>query len=122
MQFETISQGFYSGYTKREFVVIKTQEEWQKAWNIHAGIKLPVPVPPEIDFNRKMIIAVFAGEYSTGGYAIKIDSIEKTGNKILVNIAESKPKRDAITTQSLTQPYQIAQMETTDLPVEFVER
>lgn len=122
LQPETIDQGYYSGYSEKKFLVIKTPEEWRKVWNIHAGIKLPVPEPPEIDFNRQMIVAVFAGEYSTGGYAIKIDSIEKTETKILVNIAESKPKRDTITTQALTQPYQITQIETTDLPVEFVEK
>lgn len=121
-QFETIGRGYYSGYAEKKFLVIKDPEEWRKIWNVHAGIKLPVPEPPEIDFNRKMIIAVFAGEYSTGGYVIRIDSIKKTENKILVNIVMSKPKRDAITIQALSYPYQIAQTEKTDLPVEFVEK
>lgn len=122
LQFETIDQGYYSGYSEKKFLLIKTQEEWRKVWDIHAGIKLPPPLPPKIDFNRQIVIAVFAGEYSSGGYAIRIDSIEKTENKVLVNIIETKPKRDHLTTQALSQPYQIAQIEATDLPVEFIEK
>jgi len=122
VKFEIISQGYYSGYNERKFLLIKTQEQWREVWDIHAGIKLPPSLPPKIDFNRQMIIAVFAGEYPSGGFEIRIANIEKTENKVLVNIIETKLKRDHLTTQTLSQPYQIVQIEATDLPIEFIEK
>lgn len=122
LAFETIDQGDYSGYTKKDFLVIKTMEEWQKVWSIHASAKLPLPELPVIDFNNQMLIAVFAGEYSSGGYSIRIDNVDKTKKVILVTIVQAKPERNAITGRALTQPYQIVQIEKTDLPIEFVEK
>lgn len=120
--FEIVEQGKDSGYAEKKILVIRNREEWQKIWNIHAGIRLPTPELPEIDFSRWMIIAVFSGGHSSGGYTIKIDGIERNADKISVKIIEVKPKRGDITIQSFTCPYQIVRIEATDLPVEVIEK
>lgn len=119
-QLVTIGKGYYSGYTERAFLVIKTQDEWRTIWKVHAEIRLPLKGPPEIDFTKETVIAVFRGKCPTGGYTIEIDTIEKMKDKILVYIIETQPRPDTIVTQALTQPYHIIRIKKTILPIEFV--
>ncbi|MDQ3712971.1 MAG: protease complex subunit PrcB family protein, partial [Acidobacteriota bacterium] len=62
-----------------------------------------LPPAPEIDFSKMVVVAAFAGTKNTGGYSV---SIQQTNNKIVVEVVE--PPKDAITTDALTMPFQVA--------------
>ena len=68
-----------------------------------------LPAADEIDFNKSAVVAAFAGEKRSGGYAVKIG---QTG--AAVNVAETAPPPDALTTDALTYPFQIAVVPTAD--------
>jgi hypothetical protein len=66
-----------------------------------------------------MVIAVFIGERPTGGYGIEIESIDAYADRITVNIVETEPGPDELTTQALTYPYHIVTTEKTEMEVRF---
>ena len=62
-----------------------------------------LPPNSEIDFGKIAVIAAFAGTKNTGGYSV---SIRQTVDKIVVEVIE--PPKDAMTTDALTMPFQVA--------------
>jgi len=82
-------------------------------------LRLPKPAVPKIDFEKEMVIAVFMGERKSGGYEIKITKIIKTEKEIVVEVEEKEPPRESLQSMALTQPYHIAVIKSSPLPVRF---
>ena len=55
------------------------------------------------DENR-LYIAVFAGSQRTGGYAIRVAGVDRSGDTLTVRALFVAPAPDALTTQALTSP------------------
>ena len=70
----------------------------------------------DIDFSKFRIIAVFDGIKSTGGHSIALSIIENS-DRILVEVLRKSP--DGLATSVMTQPYCIAKIPKSDLPVVF---
>ncbi|MGE5306680.1 MAG: protease complex subunit PrcB family protein [Alphaproteobacteria bacterium] len=120
--FVTLAKGSQSGVRERKFVVIKSESDWQALWSTHASLSVPPKKPPLVDFQTEMIVAVFAGEKSTGGYSIEITRIQEDTTKHALEfiVHESKPPPGAMVIQALTQPYHIVKLARIELPVTFV--
>ncbi len=120
--FATLDRGSQSGLRVRKFVVIKNENDWKALWTSHTSLSVPPRTMPPADFQTEMIVAVFSGEKSTGGFGIEITRIEEDSTKhaLKVLVRESTPPTGAIVTQSLTQPYRIIKLRQMDLPVTFV--
>jgi len=71
--------GADGGITKASLVVVRNQEAWQKLWTEMAE-KEPLP---KVNFNRHVIVGVFAGE-RTGGATISLGKISETEDEVLV--------------------------------------
>lgn len=112
-------KGYYSGYTKAERLVIKTEEQWREVWKRVYSLRLPKPELPEIDFQKDMVIAVFMGERTSVGYSIEITEITKRDEEILVSVEEKEPPSESIRAMALTQPYHIVVVRRLSLPVRF---
>ncbi len=121
LQFETLAKGFYSGYNSKDFLVIKSDEELERVWNLTFSGVSPQPKPPEIDFSKQMLVAVFLGRRMTGGFSIQIESVVEHENKVVVHVLESSPAKNCIVTQALTSPYHMVVFERVDKPVVFQE-
>lgn len=52
----------------------------------------------------RLYIAVFAGSQRTGGYAIRVASVDRAGETLTVRAVFSAPASDALTIQVLTSP------------------
>ncbi len=96
---------FLGGYTGRGeggFYVIAGDVEAvrQELMSILAGS------PPRSRFSRdeNLNLVVFRGVFPTGGYGIKIDGVERTGNEFVVHATYTNPEKGAIVTQAFTQP------------------
>jgi hypothetical protein len=113
----TIEQGQRSGIRDRKLVVVRTPAEWKALWRAHRS-QGTQPVPA-IDFQTEMVVAVFAGEKSTGGYRVEIVCVE-ANQQVRVLYREAQPPPDAIRIQVLTQPYHIMKLQRVDRPVVFV--
>lgn len=59
----------------------------------------------------RLYIGVFAGERRTGGYAVKIDRIERIGDRLDVTARFISPPTDALTIQVITTPAQLVSID-----------
>jgi VWFA-related protein len=113
--FANFAFGPLSNRTKPEQIVIRSQAEWEKVWQ-----SLPTGKPlPEVDFEQEMLVAVFLGRRSTGGYSVRVDSVRREGEGIVVAYREVAPAPDAVRTQQLTTPFVVARVVKTEGGVRF---
>lgn len=91
--------------TRKNYAARDT-DAFAKLWTLTYGKNAP-PLP-SIDFDTEYVIGVFAGEQSTGGYAIAVSSVTDHGTASrTVSVTVTKPGTDCVNTQALTSPYQI---------------
>jgi hypothetical protein len=62
-------------------------------------------------------VYIALGERRTGGYHINIDSVEQSGDRILVSYSEIKPADNEMVTQVLTYPWIVLKVDS-KLPIE----
>ena len=109
-------RGIFCSQKAKANIVVKNEKDWISLWQKVFGNK----AIPYIDFNTKMVIAVFSGEKPTGGYEILIDNINYEDKKVAVKIKETSPSQDAFVTTIVTSPFHIKVVNKSDLPVEFI--
>jgi hypothetical protein len=117
--FSTIERGSASGITRSTTLAIKSEDEWHRIWAQHVSVRAPMPSPPQIDFSREMVIAVFAGERTTGGFTVEVTAIEHSTGAIRVTYRESGPPPDSLLAQAITQPYHIVTTPRLERPIVF---
>ena len=59
----------------------------------------------------RLYIAVFAGSQRTGGYAIRVVRVDRTGDTLTVRAMFTSPAADAFTIQVLTSPAQLVSID-----------
>lgn len=121
MAFEIIKQHAVGGMISKDFVVVKERGEFTelfkgiyKEQNGNAQI-------PEINFNDYMVIALFMGEKTTGGYKITVVGVEETNKNVVVTYKETQPGPNDMVTMALTQPYCIIKIPRTTKSIVFQE-
>jgi hypothetical protein len=93
--------------------VIRSDEEWKKFLGETLG---HTGLPPQIDFARNTVVAIFAGGKPTGGYSVRVDSITDDSSpggpsSGTVHYRVIAPPPDALVTQAFTYPYVIVRIE-----------
>lgn len=109
-----MARGNYSEVVAEQMVVIREPAVLDDIWR-DAG----EGEPPDVDFEREMVIAVFMGERRTGGHTIHVESVQGGDDGVTVSVRMEAPGRNCMTTQSLTQPYQIVRLPRIDGDVSF---
>ena len=100
-----IAEGNAAQVTEPFVFIARSGEDLEKLRSLVADL----PPEGEVDFTQSAVVAAFAGEKRTGGYAVKI---EQTG--AAVSVTEKSPPADAITTDALTYPFQVAVVSAAD--------
>lgn len=117
LNFEPFLGGYFGEISEKKNSVITTQAEWMP---ISKKVALERSAPlPAVDFNKEMLIAVFQGEKSTGGYGIEITKIIENENNIEVFVKEAEPEPKCIVSQAFTRPYHIIKVKKSDKEVLF---
>lgn len=101
--------------------VLRDEEAYAAFWErLHTGRK-PVPDRPEVDFERRIVIAIVLGKRPTGGYSVEIDDVwtSEDEEQIQVQFTEAVPGEGCVVTQALTSPYVLATVEAQDEDVTF---
>ena len=111
----SVGKGVISGIEVRREVVVRAPAEWASLWKDH-GSREPVPA---VDFSRDMVVGIFLGRRSTGGYGVEIIRAEGSGGTTVVEYVETTPSPDAITSQVLTAPFHLAAIPRQDGEVSF---
>jgi hypothetical protein len=120
VEFRELGRGAYSGITEATNRVIRMEAEWEKLWKRHGALRVPPEPAPAVDFEKEMVVAVFMGQKSTGGYAIEIKRIETTASRLRITVERKEPGPDAIVTQALTAPFHFVAVRKSELKPEFV--
>jgi len=108
--FTELTRGTQSDVKTRANYLVTSTEGLKKLWGmLDAQGKVP-----EVDFEKNSVVAVFAGENPTTGYAIEVSKIEDLLART-VFITLTKPDRSCFVGQTLTAPYQIVLVPVTEL-------
>lgn len=119
VNFETVLKSQISSYKGKVYFTISSQEEWQKVWGeINSG-STPVPALPAVDFTKEMLVLVFQGNQSTGGYSVEVTGVEKKDGVVGVMVKEISPGAGCMTTQVLTAPSHIVKIPKVDAKFEY---
>lgn len=116
-----IQSGDNGGYKTKTNLVISTQKEFLKIWEQAFANYMNKESAPEVDFKKNIILLVALGEKTSGGYTIKVNSVIESEDNTIVNILNTSPGKGCMTTEALTYPYQIVQIEKPNNTVKFSE-
>lgn len=100
----SFASGQYSRITTEQFLYIEDEEAYERLWQRHAGGEVR---RPKVDFERHAVIALFAGEKRTGGFAIETRYLEQRDDTLHLEVQLRAPGDNCATTQSFTQPWQL---------------
>jgi hypothetical protein len=117
----TIQKGNFSGIREPLQVVVRTQDEWNNLWKRHASIQSPPSPLPVVNFTTEMVVGIFAGEKTTGGYEAEITSAELKDSSLYVYYVEKSSTPGGMAIQALTQPFHLAKLPRYELPIVFVK-
>ena len=116
---KTVEKGAFSGIQDPLQVVVTNQTQWAQLWTKHTARKEPKEPPPEIDFQKQSVIVVTMGRKNTGGYALEITDVRRSGDKTEVIVTSREPKAGGFSIQALTAPFHMVQVPKIEGQVEF---
>ncbi len=103
VQYELLNASYYSGNPYAQGIYIA--RSFADAIAITEGDSRLEEMLSKINFEKEVLIFVFAGTFNTGGYGIKVDSIKRTAKNIISAVfSVSSPAPDSIVTQAFTHP------------------
>ncbi|NNM84005.1 protease complex subunit PrcB family protein [Candidatus Parcubacteria bacterium] len=108
--FTELAHGMHSTVTARTNYLITSPSELLALW---AMIDAPNQ-PPEVDFTRNDVIAVFAGNEPTAGYDIKVSQVKDSQSR-MVTVLLTKPGANCLSPHAVTSPYQVIELSKTAL-------
>lgn len=112
--FETVDRGANSEIEEREEIVVRTSEAWAELWQRHA----PDDQRPEIDFDERMVLAIFKGESPNGCHGALVENVTGEEGSITAHGAYVEVT-GAHCTQQITHPYHIVVLQRYDAEVTF---
>lgn len=106
----TVEKGQRSGIREALQTVIRNRDEWNAFWKRHDSTNTPPALAPIVDFDREMVVGIFLGEKSTGGYEVEIVRAERRDSSLYFYYREESPPPNAMVTQALTQPFHLVKI------------
>jgi hypothetical protein len=91
-----------TGVSEARRLVIRNANAWADFWS-----ELGVGDRPDVDFTQNVVVAVAAGQRPTGGYEIAVERVSRTNGELTVEVVETTPGPNCMTTASLTQPVDV---------------
>ena len=100
--------GMQSGVNTARQVVIRDSKSFQEFWKEHTKFgPIPAPPVPAVDFKKHDVVAVFAGQKSTGGFSMQIDGVTVKGKSAVIRATLLKPPPGSLLPQIITYPFAI---------------
>jgi uncharacterized membrane protein len=112
----TIAKGEDSRLVEPRRFVIRDAQSFAAIWAAHAGPDAP---PPAVDFDTRMVAAVFAGERPTPGFAVTVTGTRRDPDALVVVVAEAQPDPTAMMAQVISSPYHVASLPRDDGDIRF---
>ena len=112
ISYEIIEKGEHSGVKVRKNFVISSKEDFHNFLRKYQISKNNI----KVNFDKKMLIGIFLGEQTTGGFAINVQKIIENDNKVIIYY---NVKNNQIATMVITTPYLLIQITKTNKPIDF---
>ena len=100
--FRIIAQGSDSPIHAHHELIIRMPGVWDFVWRKHAN-----SAPPEIDFRREIVIAIFAGRQATAAAVLQIAAVVEEDGSIVVRYHADTVQATTLTSSSPTSPFVI---------------
>jgi hypothetical protein len=118
IEIRRLGQWTRTGIGEARRLVIRDANAWDEFWS-----ELGVGERPNVDFTRDVVVAVAAGQRSTGGYEIAVDRVTQSNGELSVEVVERTPGPNCMTAASLTQPVDVVVVPAADAQSwSFLER
>lgn len=106
VEIEELARSTQSQVANEWMQVVRSPEEFARIWaqTDRSGDA------PEIDFEQEMVVAVFIGEYRTGGHSVRVREAEAREDGVRLGIRIELPGSGCMVTQAITRPYQIVRV------------
>lgn len=117
VEFITIEKGSKSDYGIKADMVILDAEEWRQVWRRHKSSFSPQPSAPQVDFEIRMVAAVFDSVKRMSGHSVEITEVvtrqTTSGNlpELLIKV-KTRESSSSARMESLTQPFHIISLPT----------
>jgi hypothetical protein len=102
LELRRIGQWTRTGIGESRRLIIRDANAWASFWS-----ELGVGDRPTVDFTRDVVVAVAAGQRPTGGYEIAVDRVRQANGELTVEVVETAPGPNCMTTTPLTQPVDV---------------
>ncbi len=112
----TIAKGDGSRLVESRRFVVRERQAFLAVWAAHAGPDAPAPA---IDFDTRMVAAVFAGERPNPGFEIEITGTRREGAALVIVDEERVPPADRLAAQVIVSPFHIVSLPRDDGEIRF---
>ena len=102
LEVRRIGQWTRTGIGESRRLIIRDANAWAAFWS-----ELGVGQRPAVDFTKDMVVAVAAGQRPSGGYEIQVHRVIQQGGELRVEVQETAPGPNCMTSASLTQPVDV---------------
>ena len=102
LEIRRLGEWSHTGIREARRMVIQEANTWAEFWS-----ELGVGERPAVDFTRDIVIAVAAGERPGGGYEIAVNQVTQTNGELRVEVRETSPGPNCLSTSPLTQPVDV---------------
>jgi uncharacterized membrane protein len=117
---ETLARGDDSRLVEPRRFLIRDRQSFSAVWAAHAG---PSAAVPAVDFDSRMVAAVFAGERPSAGFSITVTGTRRErvadGSELVVLVDEQVPDPARVAAQIIVSPFHIATLPRDDGQVRF---
>jgi len=101
-EFSELQSGLHADNdTQKQSKVIVNQEDYDKALLVYTSAS-----PESIDFVTGKVLLVDMGQRNTGGYSIKVTSVDISENYVVAQVNLMQPGQNCLVTDAITNPYQ----------------
>ncbi len=107
--FQLLETGFYAARSEAGMVVAEGADALLRLYG--EDISSAKQPPMVVDFDRFVVVGIFAGTRSSGGYRLEILSARYENKELDVRYVLHMPKPGSMTTQALTSPYAVILLE-----------
>ena len=114
--FRIIAEGVDSRMAAHRELVIRRPGVWDFVWHKHA-----TSAPPEIDFRRETVIAIFGGTQSTAARVLRIAGVSEEDGSIVVRYREVNDETRREVPSSSASPFVIIAIPPQRPPMKFVK-
>jgi len=102
LEIRRIGQWTRTGISESRRLIIRDANTWAAFWS-----ELGVGQRPAVDFTKGMVVAVAAGQRPSGGYEIQVHRVAQQAGELTVEVLETVPGPNCMTSASLTQPVDV---------------